>query len=187
MRIANLRRSTRNLLFQRNIFLGLSFILALAFVPVSLLLFFKQERIVVVPPVVEKTFWVEKDNVSATYLEQFGHFLGQLLLGKSEQSASLQKEIVLRHTDPAFAGHLQKKLKEEEIRLRKQNASYVFYPERIEIDQKKLTVFLWGERSLFVEEKKISSSKEGYVLGFNCVGSRLLLNSLEKKEWERDS
>ncbi len=148
----------------------------------SAFLFFKQDRVIVIPPVVEKAFWVDQSSVSPTYLEQFGCFIGQLLLGKSEASASLHRDIVLRHTDPIFIGHLKKQLQEEEALLGKQGSSYVFYPERIETDVKNLKVLLVGERCVFVEDKMISTTKEEYVLGFAYSGGRLLLRSLEKKE-----
>jgi conjugal transfer pilus assembly protein TraE len=39
-----------------------------------------RERIVLVPPAIHKTFWVESDRVSAEYLQQMAYFLMQLTL-----------------------------------------------------------------------------------------------------------
>ena len=187
MKITQLRFGARYLLFQRNILLVFSSLLSVALVVLSLLLFFRQERIVVVPPVVDKAFWVEQGAVSATYLEQYASFLAQLLLGKSESSAASNREIILRHTEPSFTGVLQKRLKEEEATLQKQHVAYVFYPELVDASPKSLQVTFWGERVIYAQDKRLSSTKEGYVLGFSYQSGRLLLKSLEKKEERGES
>lgn len=181
MKLSFYVENSRSLLFQRNVLLAFSGILLISLMVLTCLLFFKRERIVIVPPVVEKTFWVDSHTISATYLEQFGHFIAQLLLAKSDKTAPLQREVVLRHTDPRFVGLLSKKLLEEEAILREQQASYTFYAEKIDVDQKKLRVVIFGERALFSEDRKISSEKERYALQFAYSGSRLLLISIEKE------
>lgn len=50
-----------------------------------------RERIVVVPPSVHKTFWVEADRVSPEYLEEMGYFLMQLILNVTPQSVDHQE------------------------------------------------------------------------------------------------
>ena len=128
-----LEKNVKFLLFQRNVFVAFSFLLILVVLVLSSFLFFKQERVIIVPPVIEKEFWVDAKHVSPTYLEQFGYFLGQLLLAKSSQSAASQRSIVLRHTDPSYAGILKQRLIEEEEVLKKQSTSYVFYPVEIRL------------------------------------------------------
>src|SRR3984957_5845880 len=127
-----LEKNSEYLLFQRNIFAALSLLLAITLILLSALLFLKRERILVVPPVIEKEFWVDGKNISPTYLAQFGYFLGQLLLSKSSYSAASQRHLILRHADPAFVGILKHKLIEEEETLEKQNASYTFFPVSIQ-------------------------------------------------------
>ena len=127
---------------------------------------------------IEKEFWVEGNAVSATYLEQFGVFLGQLLLGKSAQSAPSQRSIILRHTDPSYAGIMRQKLLDEEEMLKKQNASYAFFPAEVRVDQGKMEVYLTGDRVAFAGGKQISLQKECYILSFVYSGSRLLLKGV---------
>jgi conjugal transfer pilus assembly protein TraE len=113
------KENLSSLRYQKNIFLALVFLLSFALILMALFLFWKQERIVIVPPFIEKEFWVDSKSVSPTYLEQFGYFLGELILTKSSQSAATQRSVVLRHTDPAYVGILNKKLYEEEQLLSK--------------------------------------------------------------------
>ena len=179
-----MKSSHESLRFQRNAFLLLSCMLALAVGCESLLLFSKRERVIIVPPIIEKEFWVEGGQISPTYLEQFGYFLSQLLLGKSAHSASAQRVVLLRHTDPAFVGSLRQKLLEEEELLKKQNASYTFYPISILPDLPARKVHIEGDKIFYVNGKQISSDRESYTLSFNSKGSRLLLRGVEitKKE-----
>lgn len=162
--------------FQRNVFLSLCLFLAVTSSILSIFLFQKSDRVVIVPPVVEKSFWIDANQVSATYLEQFGLFLGQLILTKSPQTSKPQRETVMKHTSPEYAGVLNKKLLEEEQMLFTQNASYVFFPVDIIVDYENLQVNLIGERTTYVSGKAVSTVKEGYRIGFNSKGARLLLN-----------
>jgi conjugal transfer pilus assembly protein TraE len=177
-----LDKSTEYLRFQRNIFAALTILLALVLVLMSTFLFFKHERIVIVPPTIEKEFWVDGKQVSPTYLEQYGYFLGQLLLGKSSQSAPSQRNILLRHTDPSFSGLLRNKLVEEEEVLKKQNASYTFYPVSITANSERHEVLIEGDRVFYVSGKQVSSEREAYLLSFKFSGSRLLLTGIRSSE-----
>ena len=58
------------------------------------------ERIVIVPPNIHKTFWVESDRVSSEYLEQMGYFLLQLTLNVTPQSVDHQAKLLLPFSEP---------------------------------------------------------------------------------------
>ncbi len=168
--------------FQRNSFAALSFLLAVSVVLLTSFLFLKRERVVITPPVIEKAFWVDTNRVSPTYLEQYGCFLGQLLLSKSAQSAPAQRSVLLRHTEPQFFETLKRKLFEEEQTLQKQDSSYTFFPAVIQVDAKNNEVLIEGDRVSYVSGRQVSSEREGYVLQFKYTGSRLLLSGVSAKE-----
>ena len=176
----------RGLTVQRNIFLVIVFFLLVVTLALIALLFTKSERIVVVPPIVEKEFWVDGANVSATYLEQMGCFLGDLLLTRSSASADMQLTLAMRYTAPAFAGILSHKLSGELVKLRKDNASYVFFRTKVIVDPQNQIVTLEGDRSLFMGDKIISNARESYRLTFTNFGGRLLLASIERVEKTHD-
>ena len=46
-----------------------------------------RERVVVVPPAIHKTFWVEAERASPEYLEQMGYFPAQLTLNVTPKVA----------------------------------------------------------------------------------------------------
>lgn len=184
-------QNLNHLSLQRNFLLGLSALLAIGLILTSSFLFLKTERIIVVPSVIEKEFWVESNAVSATYLEQFGLFLGQLLLSKSSYSADLHRSILCRHTEPAYLSSLKQKLVEEEEVLKKQNASYVFYLHNIFVNPELLTVTLLGERKFFIAGQQPIGKSCGYTLHFTYQGARLLLSGIshekELSPWGKNS
>lgn len=182
MNSLNHQKSLRQLFFQRNVLLGLTVLLAFSQSVLSTFLFFKNERTIIVPAVINKEFWVNGDNVSATYLEQFGYFLSQLVLNKSAQSAPTQRMQVLRHTTAEFSGELNRKLMDEEAMLIKQNASYVFYPVDIQVNPDKFEVLLKGDRTFYISGKPVSTQRESYLLSFSYSGARLLLNEIKSVE-----
>ena len=177
-----LKKNLSTLTFQRNIFLALTFILTLSLLVLSIFIFQKSERIIITPPTIDKEFWVESNSVSPTYLEQFGYFFGQLMLTKSPQSAAPQRTVLLRHVDPSFYGDVNKKLVEEEKKLIKQQAAYVFFPSDIRVDMSNLQVLLTGDRTFYVSGKPVSTSRENYKLSFIYAGGRLLLKEISREE-----
>ena len=177
-----LNHNIQSLRYQRNVLLAFAMIISLALLISLTLLIFKRDRVIIVPSVVGKEFWVDANSVSSSYLEQQGVFLSKFILEKTSQSAASQREIVLRHTDSGFAGILRKKLIEEEEMLRKQNSSYVFFPIDVQVDPNKMEVRIIGERIVYVSDKPISKEKEQYVLGFVFTGTGLLLKSLTSEK-----
>ncbi len=176
------QHNIRLLIYQRNACLAFAVLSSLSLLMLTIFIFWKNERIIVTPAVVEKEFWVESTSVSATYLEQMGLFLAKLALEKSALSAQVQRTILLRHTDPSYAGALNKKLQEEEQLLAKQNASYVFFPVDVHVDMNRKEVLLIGDRTIYVAGKPVSNEREGYVMSFIASGSRLLLKEITAKE-----
>lgn len=175
-------RNLNNLTVQRNFLLGLTSLLAVGIILTSTFLFFKTEKIIIVPAVIEKEFWVDSNTISATYLEQFGLFLGQLLLNKSSYSAPINRAILCRHTEPHYLNLLKQKLFEEEETLKKQNASYVFFLTNIFTNPEQLTVTLLGERQFLIGSQKPSHEKCIYTLNFTYTGARLLLSGITQEK-----
>ena len=170
------------LVFQRNSLLAFATLLAITTLILSCFLFLKKERIIITPIHIEKEFWIEGNEVSPSYLEQYGRFISQLLLQKSAHSAASQRAVLLRNTDPSFVGALKGRLIEEEEQLKKQNCAYVFFPSEITVDPENMQVHLLGDRTCYVAGKQISQNHEGYTLSFKFNGFRLLLAGVSLKE-----
>lgn len=168
--------------FQRNVLLVTTVLCAASLLIMSAFLFQKRERVLVVPPVVDRSFWVDSQGVSSSYLEQFASYMAQLLLSNSPRSAGYQRKAVLEHTSPSFYGALRARLIREEELLMKEQTSYAFYPISIEVDAESLEVCVNGKRELLAMDSKVSTEEESYILQFCYQGGRLLLCALSREE-----
>lgn len=166
-------------LYQKNTYSLLCLILTMVILLLSCFLFFKKERTVIIPAVVEKEFWVEEGKVSPTYLEQFSLFLGQQILGKNAQSAPIQRQIILRHVSFDSYNMFRQKLIEEEKNLKEQNISYVFFPLEVEVVPKKLKAVLKGDTVTYVGPNRTTTKQDIFELNFTYQGGRLLLKEIK--------
>ncbi len=64
-------------------------------------------RTVVVPPSMNKTFWVTRDQASNEYLEQMGSFIAWLVLDVTPASIDWKKDILLGYVEPDQYGPLR--------------------------------------------------------------------------------
>jgi conjugal transfer pilus assembly protein TraE len=172
----------RSLLVQRNFLAGVTSVLAVSTVVLSTLMFSKQEKIVVVPPVLERPFWIDGSAVSSSYIEQFGMFLSSLLLSKTPASAVSQRNTLLKYTSSKYFGKLKQRLLEEEEKLKKQNASISFFPLGVQVNQSNLELILEGEKVFTVGSQQISKKKEKYKMSFSFESGVLKLSGIENYE-----
>jgi conjugal transfer pilus assembly protein TraE len=139
-----------------------------------------QERIVVIPPTVHKTFWVAQDRVSAEYLEQMGYFLMQLILNVTPQSVDHQSRLLLQYASPSAFGELRTQLSTSAERLKRDSAATVFSAQDLSVDEQHLRVGIRGQLSTFVSDRRVSDVVKGYALEFQYSGGRITLKSFRE-------
>ena len=139
----------------------------------------QSERVVLVPPHLTGSAWVERSKVSPQYLEEMALFFGSILLNKTPQSAPYLHELVLRYADSRGIGNLKHKLREEEERYQKSGLSTSFYPKKVVVQEKGLQVDLVGEMVGYVSQKCIFQQEETYRMTFTYDHGRLLISSFE--------
>lgn len=168
--------------YQRNVFAVFGAILLISNLLLVVFLFYKRERVVIVPPTVEKEFWVEGSFLSPSYLEQFGLFLSQLLLNKSPESVSLQNKILMRYVSPAYSPVFGRALEKEKEEMMQQKLSYLFFPSKVQVVPKIKQVILEGERVVYLGEEEFMKELQKYMLNFDFINGALFLKELKKEE-----
>jgi len=88
-------------------------------------------RTVVVPPSINKSFWVTRDKASGEYLEQMGSFVAWLVLDVTPASIDWKKDILLGYVEPEQHGGLKTRQELEAARLKRINASTAFAPQQL--------------------------------------------------------
>jgi conjugal transfer pilus assembly protein TraE len=163
---------------QRLAILGLVVCLGLA-----LLIMFNmvgRERIVVTPPAIDKSFWVAKDKVSASYLEQMGSFVAYLTLDISPSSIEWKKAMLLQYVTPDVYGALQTRQDLEGDRLKRLNATTQFSVAQLVPNEDTLSVHLKGRLATFINGTRTSDVEKEYVVGFDYTGNRIQLKRFEE-------
>jgi len=171
---------------QRNIITTFCFIVLMSNLLLVILALTKRERIIVVPPSVEKEFWIEGKKFSPAYLEQFGVFLAQLLLNKSPESISLQNRILLRFIAPDYLPVFKRALQKEKDEMIQKDLSYLFFPDQVQVFPDKKQIVLEGNRIAYLGTEIFLNEKQRYILNFAFARGSLLLKELKKEEIEND-
>ena len=83
-------------------------------------------RTVVVPPSINKSFWVTRDKASSEYLEQMGSFIAWLVLDVTPASIDWKKEILLGYVEPEQHGELKTRQELEAARLKHSSSRISF-------------------------------------------------------------
>jgi conjugal transfer pilus assembly protein TraE len=163
------------LVSQRNILAGLSSILLVVVFLQSIFLFFRHERIIVSPPELHQSYWVEGDRFSESYLEEMAVFFAHLLLDVSAESLLYQGEVILRHVDAESYSRIRTKLFADAAKLKKENATSRFQPKKAIVSRKSMEVQLKGTMTQYVSGKDVSSYEETFVVRFSAKNGTIYL------------
>ncbi len=139
-----------------------------------------RERVVLVPPVVNKSFWVETGRASPEYLEQMGYFLAQLTLNVTPQSVEHQAQVLLRYAAPAAYGDLRTTMLSTAERVKRDGASTVFSPRDLLVDEATQRVGLRGLLTTFISDRRVSEISKGYVIELEYSAGRIFLKSFRE-------
>lgn len=139
-----------------------------------------QQRVVVVPPSVHKTFWVEEQRVSAEYLEQMGYFLMQLTLNVTPQSIDHQSKLLLHYAAPAAYGELRATLLSAAERLKRDGAATVFSARDLTVDERSLRVGIRGQLTTFISDRRVSEIPKGYAIEFQYTAGQIFLKAFRE-------
>lgn len=181
MKVSTLTEQFQTLLKQRNMLFPIVVILGVSQVLLILLLFWKEDRTIFMPPVLDKPFSIHGSSYSASYYEQMGLFLANLLLTKTAETAEHQHQLLFKYVDPDLLGVFKRDLMDEVDTLKKDAAGYVFYPTETTVNLGNHSVLLKGERHTYVGAQRIDVAKEAYRLMFVQRGHLLYLRYFQKE------
>ena len=149
----------------------------------SLVLMFNmvgRDRVIVTPPSIDKTFWVSKERVSSSYLEQMGSFIAYLTLDVSPQSIDWKKTMLLQYVSPDVYGVLQTRQDLEADRLRRLNATTQFSVAQLLPNEEAMNVTLKGRLATFINGARTSDIDKEYVAEFEFKGNRVQIRNFKE-------
>jgi conjugal transfer pilus assembly protein TraE len=139
-----------------------------------------RERVVMVPPTIHKTFWVEADRVSSEYLEQMAYFLMQLTLDVTPQSVDHQAGVLMQYAAPAAYGDLRATMAATAERIKHDGASTVFSAQNVVVDEAAQRVGVSGQLTTFISDRRVSEVSKGYVIELQYTGGRIFLKAFRE-------
>lgn len=185
MRLLLQKNRLKDLLGQRNLLVSVTAFSFLLNFLLSLILLFKQEKVIIMPPELSQSFWIEKGRASVSYLEEMSLFFMNLILDVTPSSAGYQREVLLRYALPKAYSPLKQQLLEEEERLKKENLSTSFRPSHVNVSRSNSFVEVKGDYLGFLGNKKVFEVRQTYHLKVKFQKGRLFLESFELKGGEQ--
>lgn len=140
------------------------------------------ERVILVPPTIHKSFWVESDKVSAEYLEQMGYFLLQLVLNVTPQSVDYQSKLLLQYAAPASYGEIKTAMAVAGDRLKRDGAATVFSPRTINVDERAMRVAVEGQLTTFISDRRVSEASKSYAIELQYALGRITIKSFKENQ-----
>jgi conjugal transfer pilus assembly protein TraE len=137
-------------------------------------------RTVVVPPSINKTFWVTRDKASSEYLEQMGTFIAWLVLDVTPASVDWKKDILLGYVEPEQHGELKTRQELEAVRLKRINASTFFMPQQLVPSEDAQTVVVRGRLRTVVNSLETANDLKAYLVEFSYRGGRMHLKTFKE-------
>lgn len=134
-------------------------------------------RTLVVPPSLNKTFWVSRDSASSEYLEQMGSFIAWLILDVTPASIDWKKDILLGYAEPEQHGELKRRQEVEATRLKRINASTAFSPQQLVTSEESQSLVVRGRLRTLVNGLETANELKAYAVTFNHSGGRMHLKT----------
>ena len=137
-------------------------------------------RTVIVPPSIDKSFWVSRDKASSEYLEQMGSFIAWLVLDVTPSSIDWKKGVLLGYVEPAQYGALKTRQEVEAERLKRINASTLFMPQQLVPSEEAQTVVVRGRLRTLVNGFETANDLKAYLVEFSFNGARMHIKTFKE-------
>jgi conjugal transfer pilus assembly protein TraE len=132
------------------------------------------EKTVLVPPTIDRQFWVSRDQVSREYLEEMAGFLTFLVLNVSPGDVDWKRKVYLSYVAPDAYGDVRAKAEVEADRLRQNNASTTFLIQQLTASERDQSVVVSGRLRRQVAGVDVGEPEHrSYEVNFKYAGGRV--------------
>lgn len=182
MRFNYATKRMTNFEYQRNMLLGLVAVLLTILIVLSACLFFRSERVIVLPPEVRQEFWVEGNRFSPEYLEEMAVYFLHLALDVNQITLPYNTEILARYSDTETANYLREKYEKDIKKLKENDASTRFEVKEVTVFPDLNIVRAEGRLKHYVGSKCIKEGPAVYEVSFKIYRGRLFFKEIKQVE-----
>lgn len=133
---------------------------------------FGRERTVVVPPTIERGFWITASTASTEYIEQMSLWIASLILDVTPSNGAYKSGMLLQFVDPSAHGALKEAGELSLQRLRRDSASTLFDLETIRTDVERLAALMTGKLNTFINGQLVSTTTKHYLVRYRLSAGR---------------
>jgi type IV conjugative transfer system protein TraE len=131
------------------------------------------EKTLVVPPTIERPFWVKGGEVSAEYLEEMARYLSSLVLSVTPKSVDGNVDIFMRYVAPGSYGATKAGMDVGAERLKRNSSSTIFYPIEYQSKPKKFQTVISGDFVTTVGKQVVSQVRRSWRFTYTFESGRL--------------
>ncbi len=165
---------------ERSMSFKLSVILLLSNLLLAWFVFSSNQRVVVVPAEISQEVWIEKNQVSASYLEEMSYFMTRNLLDVTPEQSEFQITMMLNHVATKFRDEFLADMIKFDNEIKRLNFTSNYIIKEIKANPKDKSAIVSGERRVFMNGKQVENSKETFFIGFEMKNGRLFMDRFDK-------
>ena len=140
------------------------------------------QRVVILPPVVDKRVVISGNEVNEDYVRLFTRYTMSLLNNYTPNVARGQFEELLNLATPSFYPAFQKTLMNLADTIKRLNITGTFYPQRVEIDTKKRLITVVGRKKEFTNATLVDAGLKKYIIKYAIVNGRFYIDDLKEEK-----
>jgi len=145
-----------------------------------------KDRLIIVPPKIDKEFWVDDKKSSEGYLEQMGIYLATLAGNMSPTNAEYNAKILSSYLDPSVFGQVKNEIAAQAAYFKRNNISQAFFPASTKIDTETGKVEVDGTAIRYIGSAKISQERSIVIVKFKTKDYNLRIEELYVAYPERE-
>ena len=139
------------------------------------------DRTVIVPPTIDRTFWVTKEKASREYLEEMASYVAWLVLDVTPTTVDWKKNVLLNWVAPDQHAAMKTKMDLEAERLRGNNATTFFLVQQLAADEAKQSVVVTGRLRRQINGADVTEPEtRSYLAQFQYAGGRVHIQSFKE-------
>lgn len=142
------------------------------------------EKTVIVPPTIERPFWVKGAETSPEYLEEMSRYLSTLVLNVTPKSVDANIDVFLRYVAPEIHGDIRSRMAVQAGRLKRDDISTAFYPVGYQTRTGKRQVVVTGDFMTAVGKQVVSSVRRSWRFDYVYTGGRLWVSEFVEVDSE---
>ena len=139
----------------------------------------EQQRVILLPPKLERAVWLQGAEVSDSYLEQMAVYMVELSFSYHPENVHYRVRQFLRHAAPHAYAALADSMRRDADSVRRNNVSAVFHPKSVQLRAPQRKAVVSGLQTRMVGGKSLDQRELSVLVSFSS-GNDLLITQMQE-------